>query len=69
MRTTNKYFVDLDAIIFEMNIVIIPPENPKTMRISALSVIFPIKILTAPVVVGRWYKFTPRVFHPFLNRN
>ncbi len=69
MRNTHKFVVDFDATSFEMNIDIIPPENPKTRPIPALSVISPIKILTAPVGVGRWYKFTPRVFHPFLNRN
>jgi len=35
--------VDFDATSFEMNIHIIPPENPKIGRIPALSVIAAIK--------------------------
>ena len=51
-RTPHKIMVDSDSASFEMSIENIPSENPKTGRITALSVIAAIRKLTAPVRVG-----------------
>jgi aspartate dehydrogenase len=51
-RNTHKITVDSDSASFEMSIENIPSENPKTGRITALSVIAAIRKLTAPIRVG-----------------
>ena len=51
-RNTHKIVVESDAASFEMSIENIPSENPKTGRITALSVIAAIRKLTAPLRVG-----------------
>ncbi|MCZ6636964.1 MAG: aspartate dehydrogenase [Alphaproteobacteria bacterium] len=51
-RNTHKIVVDSDSASFEMSIENIPSENPKTGRITALSVIAAIRKLTAPLRVG-----------------
>jgi aspartate dehydrogenase len=51
-RNTHKITVDSDAASFEMSIKNIPSENPKTGRITALSVIAAIRKLTAPMRIG-----------------
>ncbi len=51
-RNTHTIFVDSDSASFEMKIENIPSENPKTGRITALSVIAAIKKLAAPLSVG-----------------
>jgi aspartate dehydrogenase len=48
----HKIVVDSDSASFEMSIENIPSENPKTGRITALSVLAAIRKLTAPVRVG-----------------
>lgn len=51
-RNSHKIIVESDAASFEMSIANIPSENPKTGRITALSVIAAIRKLTAPLRVG-----------------
>jgi aspartate dehydrogenase len=51
-RNTHQIVVDADSARFEMAIENIPSENPKTGRITALSVIAAIRKLTAPLRVG-----------------
>ncbi|MEE8213410.1 MAG: aspartate dehydrogenase [Alphaproteobacteria bacterium] len=51
-RNSHKIVVESDAASFEMSIENIPSENPKTGRITALSVIAAIRKLTAPLRVG-----------------
>ena len=51
-RNTHKIVVESDAASFELSIENIPSENPKTGRITALSVIAAIRKLTAPLRVG-----------------
>lgn len=51
-RNSHKIIVESDAASFEMSIENIPSENPKTGRITALSVIAAIRKLTAPLRVG-----------------
>lgn len=51
-RNTHKIVVSSDAASFEMTIENIPSENPKTGRITALSVIAALRKLTAPLRVG-----------------
>ena len=51
-RNSHKIVVDSDAASFEMSIENIPSENPKTGRITALSVIAAIRKLTTPLRVG-----------------
>ena len=51
-RNTPEIVVDSDSASFEMRIENIPSENPKTGRITALSVIAAIRKLTAPLRVG-----------------
>ena len=52
IRNTHKITVDSDSASFEMCTENIPSENPKTGRITALSVIAAIRKLTAPMRVG-----------------
>lgn len=51
-RNTHRIVVNSDAASFEMTIENIPSENPKTGRITALSVIAALRKLTAPLRVG-----------------
>ncbi len=51
-RNSHRIVVDSDSASFEMSIENIPSENPKTGRITALSVIAAIRKLTAPLRVG-----------------
>jgi len=44
--------VDSDSASFEMSIQNIPSENPKTGRITALSVVAALRKLRAPLRVG-----------------
>jgi aspartate dehydrogenase len=44
--------VDSDSAQFTMSISNIPSENPKTGRITALSVIAALRKLTSPLVIG-----------------
>jgi aspartate dehydrogenase len=51
-RNTHHIEVDADSANFSMTIANIPSENPKTGRITALSVISCLRRLGAPMVVG-----------------
>jgi len=51
-RNSHNIIVDSDSASFEMSIENIPSENPKTGRITALSVIAAIRKMTAPLRVG-----------------
>ncbi len=51
-RNTHRIVVDSDSARFDMTIENIPSENPKTGRITALSVIAALRKLTAPLRVG-----------------
>lgn len=51
-RNTHHIEVDADSASFSMTIANIPSENPKTGRITALSVISCLRRLGAPMVVG-----------------
>ena len=51
-RNTHHIEVDSDSASFSMSIENIPTENPKTGRITALSVIAALKKLRAPLRVG-----------------
>ena len=51
-RNTHRIEVDADSATFSMTIENIPSENPKTGRITALSIIACLRKLTAPLRVG-----------------
>jgi aspartate dehydrogenase len=51
-RNTHRIVVDSDAARFEMQIENTPSKNPKTGRITALSVIAALRKLTSPLRVG-----------------
>jgi aspartate dehydrogenase len=51
-RNTHRIEVDADSAIFSMTIENIPSENPKTGRITALSIIACLRKLTAPLRIG-----------------
>jgi aspartate dehydrogenase len=52
-RNTHRIVVDADAARFEMQIENVPTdENPRTGKITALSVLAALRRLTAPLVVG-----------------
>jgi aspartate dehydrogenase len=51
-RNTHRITVEADSARFEMAIENIPSENPKTGRITALSVLAALRKLTAPLRVG-----------------
>jgi aspartate dehydrogenase len=51
-RNTHQISVDADSASFEMTIRNIPSENPRTGRITALSVIAALRKLNAPLRVG-----------------
>lgn len=51
-RNTHRIKVDSDSASFAMSIENIPTENPKTGRITALSVIACLRKMTAPLRVG-----------------
>jgi aspartate dehydrogenase len=51
-RNTHTITVDSDSAQFTMSISNIPSENPKTGRITALSVIAALRKLTSAVVIG-----------------
>jgi aspartate dehydrogenase len=51
-RNCHQIRVDSDAASFAMSIENIPSENPKTGRITALSVIAALRKLTAPLSIG-----------------
>jgi len=51
-RNTHRVVVDSDSASFEMSIHNIPSENPKTGRITALSVLAALRKLRAPLRVG-----------------
>jgi aspartate dehydrogenase len=52
IRNTHRIIVKSDSSLMDMTIENIPSENPKTGRITALSVISLLRKLTAPVRVG-----------------
>jgi aspartate dehydrogenase len=51
-RNTHRIIVDSDSALLDMTIANIPSENPKTGRITALSVISTLRKLNAPLRVG-----------------
>ena len=51
-RNTHRIVVDSDAARIDMTIENIPSENPRTGRITALSVIAALRKMTAPLRVG-----------------
>ncbi|WP_246505032.1 aspartate dehydrogenase [Microvirga antarctica] len=51
-RNTHRIEVDADSASFSMSIENIPSDNPKTGRITALSVISCLRKMTAPLRVG-----------------
>jgi aspartate dehydrogenase len=51
-RNTHRIEVDADSASFSMTIENIPSENPKTGRITALSIIATLRKLTSPLRVG-----------------
>jgi aspartate dehydrogenase len=51
-RNTHRIVVDSDSALLDMTIANIPSENPKTGRITALSVISTLRKLNAPLRVG-----------------
>ena len=51
-RNVHKVVVESDSATFEMSIQNIPSENPKTGRITALSVLAALRKLRAPLRVG-----------------
>ena len=51
-RNTHRVEVDADSASFSMEIQNIPSDNPKTGRITALSVIALLRKLGAPLAVG-----------------
>ena len=51
-RNTHRIEVDLDSASFSMAIENIPSDNPRTGRITALSVIAYLRKLSAPLRVG-----------------
>jgi aspartate dehydrogenase len=51
-RNTHSIEVDADSARFSMSIANVPSENPKTGRITALSVIALLRKLNAPLRVG-----------------
>jgi len=51
-RNTHRVEVDADSASFSMEIQNIPSENPKTGRITALSVVALLRKLVAPLAVG-----------------
>lgn len=51
-RNTHRIEVDADSASFNMTIENIPSENPKTGRITALSIIATLRKLTSPLRVG-----------------
>jgi aspartate dehydrogenase len=51
-RNTHRIEVDADSASFSMSIENIPSDNPKTGRITALSVIACLRKMTAPLRVG-----------------
>jgi aspartate dehydrogenase len=51
-RNTHRIVVDADSASFEMSIENVPSENPKTGRITALSVLAALRKLTSPLRVG-----------------
>jgi aspartate dehydrogenase len=51
-RNTHRIVVDSDSAMLDMTIANIPSENPKTGRITALSVISMLRKMNAPLRVG-----------------
>jgi aspartate dehydrogenase len=51
-RNNHSIEVDADSARFSMSIANVPSENPKTGRITALSVIALLRKLNAPLRVG-----------------
>jgi aspartate dehydrogenase len=51
-RNTHRIVVDSDSASFEMQIQNIPSENPKTGRITALSIVAALRKFRAPLRVG-----------------
>ena len=51
-RNCHQIKVESDSASFTMSIENIPSENPKTGRITALSVIAALRKLTSPLQVG-----------------
>jgi aspartate dehydrogenase len=51
-RNTHRIEVDADSATFSMTIENIPSENPKTGRITALSIIACLRKLTSPLRIG-----------------
>ena len=51
-RNMHRVVVEADSARFEMSIENVPSENPKTGRITALSVLAALRKMTAPLRVG-----------------
>jgi len=51
-RNCHQIRVEADSASFTMSIENVPSENPKTGRITALSVIAALRKLTSPLQVG-----------------
>ncbi|MGF7159408.1 aspartate dehydrogenase [Rhodoligotrophos appendicifer] len=51
-RNTHTIEVEADSASFQMSIANVPSENPKTSRITALSVIATLRKMTAPLRLG-----------------
>jgi aspartate dehydrogenase len=51
-RNIHRVVVEADSARFEMSIENVPSENPKTGRITALSVLAALRKITAPLRVG-----------------
>jgi aspartate dehydrogenase len=51
-RNMHRVFVEADSARFDMGIENVPSENPKTGRITALSVVAALRKMTAPLRVG-----------------
>ena len=51
-RNMHRVVVEADSARFDMGIENVPSENPKTGRITALSVVAALRKMTAPLRVG-----------------
>jgi aspartate dehydrogenase len=51
-RNTHRIVVESDSALLDMTIANIPSENPKTGKITALSVLSTLRKLNAPLRVG-----------------
>lgn len=51
-RNTHRIEVEADSAAFSMEIANVPSDNPRTGRITALSVIAALRKMTAPLRIG-----------------